>query len=113
MDCNDKNPSFDTTIGGENLDQNMDFHDNFSVDYTGLGSSHPFIAHAKQLFDLFLSVLSPINMKTALETLEEREKNAKSIYPDATSLDRSLTLAQIAGAYEERTCTCALLKVVW
>ena len=98
--------SFDTTINDENVDQNMESHRNFTVNYTGLGSSHPFKSHANQLFNLFLSVLSPINMKSALEILEERERNAKSIYPDAASLDRSLTLAQIAGKYGVRTCVC-------
>ena len=97
MDSNNSKLSFDTSIGGENLDLNMESQYNFTVDYTGLGSSHPFNGHANELFELFLSVLSPINMKNALETLEERERNAKSVYPDATSLDRSLTLAQIAG----------------
>ena len=97
MDCNNSNSSFDTTIGGETVDLNMESQYNFTVDYTGLGLSHPFHGHANELFELFLSVLSPINVKSALETLEERERNAKSVYPDAASLDRSLTLAQIAG----------------
>jgi hypothetical protein len=106
MDNTNTTTSFDTTINNENVDQNMESHRNFTVNYTGLGSSHPFKTHANQLFDLFLSVLSPINMKSALEILEERERNAKSVYPDAASLDRSLTLAQIAGKYGVRVGVC-------
>ena len=84
--------NFDTSLESE-----QDFLYDPQVDYSGLGFLHPLKAHTSDLFAMLLAALSPIDVEEAMVIMVEREKSAKSIYPDAMSLDKSLTLTQITG----------------
>jgi hypothetical protein len=87
----------------ENFDTSIDAEENFTnlpqVEYSGLGFLHPLRAHTGDLFAMLLSALSPLDMEEAMVVMVEREKSEKSIYPDAMSLDKSLTLTQITGNF--------------
>jgi hypothetical protein len=84
-----------------NFDTSFDSQEDFiklpQVEYSGLGFLHPLKAHTGDLFTMLLSALSPLDMEEAMVVMVEREKSQKSIYPDAMSLDKSLTLTQITG----------------
>jgi hypothetical protein len=87
----------------ENFDTSIDTEENFTnlpqVEYSGLGFLHPLRAHTGDLFAMLLSALLPLDMEEAMIIMIEREKSEKSIYPDAMSLDKSLTLTQITGNF--------------
>jgi hypothetical protein len=85
----------------DTFDTSIDSDENFTnlpqVEYSGLGFLHPLKAHTGDLFAMLLSALLPLNIDEAMIVMVEREKNEKSVYPDAISLDKSLTLTQITG----------------